>query len=45
MPPLPPSPRFKERISGPLIRILRVYVVLITSLVIGLTVLAAYLYQ
>lgn len=42
----PPSPpRFKERISGPLVRILRVYVALITSLVMGLTVVAAYLYQ
>jgi hypothetical protein len=37
--------RFKERISVPLVRILRVYVALITSLVMGLTVLAAYLQQ
>ncbi len=38
-------PRFKERISVPLVQILRVYVALITSLVMGLTVLAAYLQQ
>lgn len=37
--------RFKERISVPLVRILRGYVALITSLVMGLAVVAAYLYQ
>ena len=42
----PASPRlFKERISVPLVRILSVYVALITSLVMALTVLAAYLQQ
>lgn len=39
------SPRFKERISGPLVSILRLYVALFTLIVIGLTVLAAYLHQ
>ncbi len=38
-------PRFKERISVPLVQILGVYVALITCLVMGLTVLAAYLQQ
>ncbi|MEY2619626.1 MAG: hypothetical protein RL522_2628 [Pseudomonadota bacterium] len=37
--------RFRDRISGPLIKILRLYVALFTSLVMGLTLLAAYLYQ
>ena len=37
--------RFKERISVPLVQILRGYVALITSLIMGLTVVAAYLYQ
>ncbi len=41
-----PAPRrFKDRISIPLVQILGVYVALITSLVMGLTVLAAYLQQ
>lgn len=38
-------PRFKERISGPLVSILRLYVALITLIVMGLTVLSAYLHQ
>ena len=43
MTPLTPSlPRFKERISVPLVRILRVYVTLITSLVMALTVPATH---
>lgn len=41
-----PAPlRFKDRISVQLVQILGVYVALITSLVMGLTVLAAYLQQ
>lgn len=43
--PSPPTRRFKERISQPLVQILGVYVALITSLVMGLTVAAAYLQQ
>lgn len=45
MPQAPSPSRFSDRISGPLIRILRLYVTVVTGLVMGLTVLAAYLYQ
>ncbi len=40
-----PSSRFRDGIRVPLIRILRLYVGLITSLVMALTVLATYFYQ
>ncbi len=40
-----PHSRFRDRISGPLIRILGLYVALVTLFVMALTVLAAYLYQ
>lgn len=44
LPPVAP-PRFQERIGGPLVSILRLYVALITLVVMGLTTVAAYLHQ
>ncbi len=43
--PNKPSSRFRDGISVPLIRILRLYVILITSLFMVLVVLATYFYQ
>jgi diguanylate cyclase (GGDEF)-like protein/PAS domain S-box-containing protein len=40
-----PTSRFRDRISGPLIRILGLHVALVTGFVMALTVAAIYLYQ
>ncbi|MEY2801715.1 MAG: hypothetical protein RL513_1300, partial [Pseudomonadota bacterium] len=40
-----PTSRFRDRISGPLIRILGLYVALVTGFVMALIVTAIYLYQ